>query len=75
MFGDYTSEDVFLALALAAPVMAVARRLLKTRTSPVGSGQPAPSPKVKEIWIYPIKSCGGLRVKQADLDELGLVHV
>jgi uncharacterized protein YcbX len=30
--------------------------------------------KIEEIWIYPIKSCAGYRVAQAELQSTGLKH-
>ena len=30
--------------------------------------------KIEEIWIYPIKSCAGYRVAQAELESTGLKH-
>jgi len=29
---------------------------------------------IRELWIFPIKSCGGIRVKSAKLDWLGFVN-
>ncbi len=31
--------------------------------------------KVKELWVYPIKSCAGFQVASANIDDLGFENV
>ena len=36
---------------------------------------PVPQVIVSELWVYPIKSCGGFKVPGSTLDTMGLANV
>ncbi|EGD75387.1 hypothetical protein PTSG_06464 [Salpingoeca rosetta] len=65
---DDFEQTVFVSLALAAPLLVAIRRWLNPKR------ESRLRPAVEEIWLFPIKSCAGLKVKQAAIDQYGLQH-
>eukprot|EP00055_Hartaetosiga_balthica_P008197 m.29618 g.29618 ORF g.29618 m.29618 type:complete len:469 (+) comp6171_c0_seq1:107-1513(+) len=68
-FFDWLDEDtVRMVVALSGPVLAILARVLIARK------ESQLQALVESLWVFPIKSCGGLQLHTALVDEFGLKY-